>query len=79
MDGDLPDWKALRMPSLSPTMEIGNITEWKMKEGDEFEAGDVLATIETDKTVVDFEVRYMETGIGRCLIMNHSVISFSTL
>ena len=61
MDGDLPEWKALRMPSLSPTMEMGNIGEWKMKEGDEFEAGDVLATIETDKTTVDFEVRDTKT------------------
>lgn len=37
------------MPSLSPTMTAGNISEWKKKEGDSIGPGDVLAEIETDK------------------------------
>lgn len=44
------------MPNLSPTMTVGNIVEWKKKEGDEIKQGDNLASIETDKAVVDFEV-----------------------
>lgn len=42
---DLPDWKTLKMPSLSPTMEAGNLAAWKMGEGDEFEPGDVVAEV----------------------------------
>ena len=44
------------MPNLSPTMEKGNIQKWNKKEGDEVAPGDVLAAIETDKAVVDFEM-----------------------
>ena len=31
---DLPEWSHLRMPALSPTMEIGNLGEWKVEEGE---------------------------------------------
>lgn len=44
------------MPNLSPTMEKGNISSWLKKVGDRVEPGDVLASIETDKAVVDFEM-----------------------
>jgi multidrug efflux pump subunit AcrA (membrane-fusion protein) len=37
------------MPALSPTMEQGNLVEWKIKEGDQVNTGDILADIETDK------------------------------
>ena len=53
------------MPSLSPTMKAvllyilnqGNVLEWKKKEGDLIKAGDTIASIETDKATVDFEVQ----------------------
>lgn len=45
----------VQMPSLSPTMEKGNIAEWKVKEGDVIESGQVLAAIATDKSTVDYE------------------------
>jgi len=45
------------MPALSPTMESGTIGSWAIKEGDEFAAGDVLCSIETDKASVDFEAQ----------------------
>lgn len=45
----LPPHTELAMPSLSPTMNQGNIAVWKKKEGDEIAAGDVLCEIETDK------------------------------
>ena len=44
-----------RMPSLSPTMEEGIIESWTKEVGDFFESGDVLANIETDKAVVEYE------------------------
>lgn len=43
------------MPSLSPTMEQGNIIEWKVSEGQEIAPGDVLADVETDKAVLAWE------------------------
>jgi pyruvate dehydrogenase E2 component (dihydrolipoamide acetyltransferase) len=45
------------MPSLSPTMTAGNILKWTKKEGDKIKAGETLASIETDKAVVDFDVQ----------------------
>mmetsp|Transcript_12183 Transcript_12183/g.17346 ORF Transcript_12183/g.17346 Transcript_12183/m.17346 type:complete len:547 (+) Transcript_12183:176-1816(+) len=52
---DYPPHTLFPMPALSPTMETGSIASWNMKEGDEFSAGDVLCSIETDKASVDFE------------------------
>lgn len=37
------------MPSLSPTMNQGNIVSWKKKEGDSVQPGDILCEVETDK------------------------------
>ena len=51
----LPPYQLLPLPSLSPTMQSGNIATWKLKAGDSFSAGDVLAEIETDKATVDYE------------------------
>lgn len=45
------------MPALSPTMTEGNISSWKVKEGDSFVAGDVLLEIETDKASMDVEAQ----------------------
>lgn len=35
----------------------GNIAKWLKKEGDEIKPGDLLASIETDKATVDFEMQ----------------------
>ena len=43
------------MPALSPTMSQGNIAAWKVTEGQEVTAGDVLAEVETDKATMDWE------------------------
>jgi pyruvate dehydrogenase E2 component (dihydrolipoyllysine-residue acetyltransferase) len=43
------------MPKLTDTMEEGIVVEWKKKEGDPVQAGDVIAEIETDKAVMDLE------------------------
>ena len=53
----LPFHNVMGMPALSPTMETGTISEWKVKEGDSFIAGDSLAEIETDKASIDFEAQ----------------------
>ena len=46
----------LRMPSLSPTMESGVISVWKKQEGEFIDIGEVLAEVETDKAVMDYEM-----------------------
>ncbi|KAL8844878.1 MAG: hypothetical protein Q9176_000550 [Flavoplaca citrina] len=45
------------MPAMSPTMTEGNITSWKVREGDSFLTGDVLLEIETDKAQMDVEAQ----------------------
>ncbi|XP_019495100.1 PREDICTED: pyruvate dehydrogenase protein X component, mitochondrial [Hipposideros armiger] len=49
------------MPSLSPTMEEGNIVKWLKREGEAVSAGDALCEIETDKAVVTLDAS--EDGI----------------
>lgn len=43
------------LPALSPTMEVGKIAKWFVKEGDSVASGDILAEIETDKAIMEFE------------------------
>jgi pyruvate dehydrogenase E2 component (dihydrolipoamide acetyltransferase) len=43
------------MPKLSDTMSEGTINEWLKKEGDRVEAGEALATVETDKATMELE------------------------
>ena len=43
------------MPALSPTMKSGAVTKWLKKEGDKVETGDIIAEIETDKAIMEFE------------------------
>jgi len=43
------------MPALSPTMSEGKLSKWLVKEGDEVKAGDLIAEIETDKAIMEFE------------------------
>ncbi|KZV55301.1 Dihydrolipoamide acetyltransferase component of pyruvate dehydrogenase isoform 1 [Dorcoceras hygrometricum] len=52
---ELPPHIMLEMPALSPTMNQGNIANWRKKEGDKIEVGDVICEIETDKATVEFE------------------------
>lgn len=48
----------IRMPRMSDTMEEGNIVGWQKEEGEEVEAGDLLAEIETDKATMDFDAPF---------------------
>jgi len=49
------------MPKLGLTMTEGQILEWKFKEGENVNKGDILFVLETEK--VTFEVEAPETGI----------------
>ncbi|TQJ38175.1 pyruvate dehydrogenase E2 component (dihydrolipoamide acetyltransferase) [Arthrobacter sp. SLBN-112] len=45
----------LRMPSLGADMEHGKVVEWLVKPGDYIHKGDLVAAVDTDKTVMDIE------------------------
>ncbi|MFB3073407.1 MAG: dihydrolipoamide acetyltransferase family protein [bacterium] len=52
---------AITMPQLSDTMEEGRILKWFKEEGDEVEAGEIIAEIESDKADIEFEI--YRTGV----------------
>ncbi len=49
------------MPRLSDTMETGTVAQWHKKTGDPVAEGDIIAEIETDKAVQEFESEYEGT------------------
>jgi pyruvate dehydrogenase E2 component (dihydrolipoamide acetyltransferase) len=46
------------MPRLSDTMTEGKVAKWHKNVGDTVKEGDLLAEIETDKAVQDFESEF---------------------
>lgn len=48
------------MPKLSPTMEEGQISSWIKEEGDEIEANETIAEVDTDKATM--EMTSLEAG-----------------
>jgi len=46
----------IKMPQLSDTMTEGVIVSWEKNIGDRVSRGDIVATVETDKAVMDVEV-----------------------
>ncbi|MFJ6026910.1 2-oxo acid dehydrogenase subunit E2 [Pseudarthrobacter sp. NPDC092424] len=44
-----------RMPSLGADMEHGKVVEWLVRPGDYVRKGDLIAAVDTDKTVMDIE------------------------
>jgi dihydrolipoamide dehydrogenase len=46
----------IKMPQLSDTMHEGVVVSWEKNLGDKVERGDIVATVETDKAIMDVEV-----------------------
>jgi len=46
----------IKMPQLSDTMTEGVIVSWEKNVGDAIARGDIVATVETDKAIMDVEV-----------------------
>jgi dihydrolipoamide dehydrogenase len=44
------------MPQLSDTMSEGTVISWEKQLGDKINRGDVVATVETDKAIMDVEI-----------------------
>ncbi len=55
------------MPRLSDTMESGVVLVWHKQPGDQVTPGEVLAEIETDKAVMEYEA-YEAGTLGRILV-----------
>jgi len=56
---DLPtNVNVITMPRLSDTMEEGTVVVWHKQVGDTVKEGDILAEIETDKAVQEFESEF---------------------
>lgn len=53
--------EVITMPRLSDTMTEGKVSKWHKKVGDAVKEGDILAEIETDKAVQDFESEFNGT------------------
>ena len=59
---DIPEGvEVITMPRLSDTMTEGKVAKWQKNVGDAVKEGDILAEIETDKAVQDFESEYNGT------------------
>ena len=48
----------ITMPRLSDTMEEGTVVKWHKNVGDKVSEGDVIAEIETDKAIQEFESEF---------------------
>jgi pyruvate dehydrogenase E2 component (dihydrolipoamide acetyltransferase) len=67
----------LDMPQLSDTMKIGVLQKWRKNEGDAIKPGEVLAEVETDKAVMDFEA-YDPGVLLKQLITNGASVPVGT-
>lgn len=52
----MPEPYVIKMPQLSDTMTEGVVVSWEKSAGDKLARGDIVATIETDKAIMDVEV-----------------------
>ena len=62
-----PPHEVLTMPALSPTMEMGNILDWRKAAGDAVAAGDILCEVETDKATMAWEAQ--EDGFVAAILL----------
>lgn len=61
----------IHLPALSPGMTVGKLVRWLKKEGDWIERGEVIAEIETDKSVLELEA--IATGrLAKILVPENS-------
>ncbi|MCX8251083.1 MAG: dihydrolipoamide acetyltransferase family protein [Dehalococcoidia bacterium] len=60
------------MPAMGADMTEGTVVKWLKSEGDEISRGDILAEIETDKTVVEMEA--YGSGLLRKIVVAEGVM-----
>jgi dihydrolipoamide dehydrogenase len=64
---------AIKMPQLSDTMTEGTLVSWEKNVGDFINRGTVVATVETDKAIMDVEV-FREGYLSGPLLPVNSVV-----
>jgi pyruvate dehydrogenase E2 component (dihydrolipoamide acetyltransferase) len=66
------------MPALSPTMTEGVIAKWLKHEGETISPGEVIAEIETDKAIIEYEA--VDEGIlSKILIPEGTTVQVNTV
>jgi len=65
---------AIKMPQLSDTMTEGVVVSWEKGVGEKIERGDIVATVETDKAIMDVEV-FREGYLSGPLVMVDSTVA----
>lgn len=65
------------MPSLGADMEHGKVVEWLVKPGDYIHKGDLVAAVDTDKTVMDIE-SFEEGVLAEFLVEIGDTVSVGT-
>ena len=65
------------MPSLGADMADGTLVEWLKKPGDQVKRGDIIATVETQKGLIDIEV-FDEGTIEKLLIQEDTKVPVGT-
>ncbi len=66
------------MPKLTDTMEEGVLLAWKKREGEQVQAGEVIAEIETDKAVMDLEA-FAPGILRKILVRDGETVQSGTL
>ena len=66
------------MPSLGADMEAGTLCEWLVKPGDTVRRGDIVATVDTQKGLIDIEV-FEEGRIEKLLIRENEKVPVGTV
>ncbi|MDP4261366.1 MAG: dihydrolipoamide acetyltransferase family protein [Bacteroidota bacterium] len=67
-----------KMPSLGADMEAGTLCEWLVKPGDKVKRGDIIATVDTQKGLIDIEV-FDEGTIGELVIKPDEKVPVGTI
>ncbi len=55
------------MPSLGADMEEGTLVEWRVRPGDHFSRGDIVALVETEKGLIEVEI--FTSGVIESLVV----------
>src|SRR5262249_16120646 len=66
------------MPKLTGTMEEGVLVAWNKREGDQVEAGEAIADIETDKAIMDLE-SFASGILRKILVQDGATVMSGTL
>lgn len=66
------------MPSLGADMEAGTLVEWHVKPGDKVKRGDIIASVETQKGLIDIEV-FNEGTIEKMLLKENEKVPVGTV